>query len=79
MCQSEYFIIEKYEIIKSLEEESDSRQFFLFTCVDGEGIIRFDGSKEEKIKMGDSILIPASLGKYELIGNFTLLKSYIEK
>ena len=27
--------------------------------------------------MGDSIFIPASLGDYELQGNFTLLKSYV--
>ena len=27
--------------------------------------------------MGDSIFIPASLGEYELIGDFTLLKSYV--
>lgn len=27
--------------------------------------------------MGDSIFIPATLGKYEFIGHFTLLKSYV--
>ena len=27
--------------------------------------------------MGDSILIPAYLGEYELKGNFTLLKSFV--
>lgn len=27
--------------------------------------------------MGDSIFIPATLGDYELVGNFTVLKSYV--
>lgn len=27
--------------------------------------------------MGDSIFIPATMGEYELIGKFTLLKSYV--
>lgn len=27
--------------------------------------------------MGDSLFIPAALGDYELIGEFTLLKSYV--
>lgn len=27
--------------------------------------------------MGDSIFIPATLGEYELLGDFSLLKSYV--
>ncbi|NGT12450.1 mannose-6-phosphate isomerase, partial [Clostridium perfringens] len=34
---------------------------------------------ELAIKKGDSIFIPASLGKYSLKGNMTLLKSYVPK
>lgn len=78
LCESEYFTIEKYEIKKSVKENSDKERFYLFTCVDGNGVIKYkDG--EEKILMGDSVFIPATLGEYELIGNFTLLKSYVTK
>ena len=76
LCLSEYFTIQKYDIKSSVKETSDEDRFFLFTCVDGNGTIKYkDG--EEKINMGDSIFIPASLGDYELQGNFTLLKSYV--
>ena len=76
LCLSEYFTIQKYDIKSSVKETSDEDRFFLFTCVDGNGIIKSkDG--EEKINMGDSIFVPASLGDYELQGNFTLLKSYV--
>lgn len=76
LCLSEYFTIQKYEINTYAKENSDKERFYLFTCVDGEGIIKYNGG-EEKILMGDSIFIPASLGEYELCGKFTLLKSYV--
>ena len=76
LCIGEYFAIEKYEIKESAKEESDKNRFFLFTCVEGNGEILWnEGSLD--IKKGDSILIPAYLGEYELKGSFTLLKSFV--
>lgn len=76
LCLSEYFTIQKYDVKTSAKECSDKDRFFLFTCVDGNGTIKYNDGEEE-ILMGDSILIPASLGEYELIGDFSLLKSYV--
>ncbi|MBY6929347.1 type I phosphomannose isomerase catalytic subunit [Clostridium botulinum] len=76
LCLSDYFTIQKYEINSYAKEESDINRFYLFTCVDGCGTIKYKNG-EEKIAMGDSIFIPATMGEYELIGNFTLLKSYV--
>jgi mannose-6-phosphate isomerase len=76
LCLGEYFTIQKYKINSSVKEKSDEERFYLFTCVDGNGVIRYSGG-EEKILMGDSIFIPATLGDYELVGDFTLLKSYV--
>ncbi len=76
LCLSEYFTIQKYDIKTSVKEESDEERFYLFTCVEGDGVIK-SSNGEEKISMGDSIFIPATLGEYELIGDFTLLKSYV--
>jgi len=76
LCLGEYFAIQKYKINVSAKEKSDEERFYLFTCVEGNGVIKYkDG--EEKILMGDSIFIPATLGDYELVGEFTLLKSYV--
>ena len=76
LCLGEYFTIQKYKINTSAKEKSDEERFYLFTCVEGNGVIKYaDG--EEKILMGDSIFIPATLGEYELVGDFTLLKSYV--
>ena len=76
LCLSEFFAIEKYEVKSKAIENSDLDRFFLFTCVEGNGKIVSSGNELE-IKLGDSILIPASLGEYTLEGNFTLLKSYV--
>lgn len=76
MCKSEYFTIEKYIIEESLEEESHEERFFIFTCVEGKGIITTDNGFKEEIVKGDSILIPATLGKYKIDGQLSLLKSY---
>jgi mannose-6-phosphate isomerase len=76
LCKSNYFTIEKYIITKEVEEESDKDKFFIFTCVDGEGEIISGNDFKEKISKGDSLLIPATLGKYRIKGELTLLKSY---
>jgi mannose-6-phosphate isomerase len=75
LCRNEYFGMEKFIIHETLKDESDKEKFDILTCVDGEGTIKGDGYLE-KIKIGDSYLIPATLGKYEIIGHLTILKSY---
>ncbi|RII36459.1 class I mannose-6-phosphate isomerase [Clostridium chromiireducens] len=75
LCKNEYFGIEKLTIAETLEDSSDSDKFAILTCVEGEGIIEGNGYSE-KIKIGDSYLIPAALGTYEIKGKLTVLKSY---
>lgn len=75
LCENEYFGIENLIIETSFETTSNIEHFDMLTCVDGQGIISGDNFEEE-IKLGDSLLIPAELGKYELKGNFTVLRSY---
>ena len=74
-CENEYFGIQKFDITTEWTDESDKERFFILTCVEGNGTIEGEGFSEE-IKMGDSLLIPATLGKYTVKGNITVLKSY---
>ena len=76
LCTNEYFTIEKYDIDGEIKEESNKDKFFIFTCVEGNGVITSNGFSE-KINKGDSILIPATLGEYTISGKLTILKSYI--
>ncbi len=75
-CLNKHFSLELYNVLTSISEASDTERFYIFTCVEGSGIIRYKNG-EEKIKIGDSVLIPAKLGEYEIIGNLKLLKSYV--
>ena len=77
LCKSNYFTIEKYVLNGELSECSDIDKFYIFTCVDGNGKITDSQGYEVNITKGDSILIPATLGKYRLEGELTLLKSYV--
>ncbi|MGG7174818.1 type I phosphomannose isomerase catalytic subunit [Clostridium neonatale] len=77
LCSSEYFTIEKYIINGELAEESDINKFYILTCVDGKGIIKYKNDIRVDISKGESILIPATLGKYIISGDLIVLKSYI--
>lgn len=77
LCLSQYFSLELYDIMEAICEISDMERFYIFTCVEGSGEILSEGSCSEKIKKGDSFLIPASLGEYTLKGSMKLLKSYV--
>ena len=57
-------------------EKSDKDRFYIFTAVEGEGIIYYDEG-EVDFKKGDSILIPAALGEYSIQGDCRLIKSYV--
>ncbi|MCM0646986.1 mannose-6-phosphate isomerase, class I [Clostridium swellfunianum] len=75
-CLCEHFALELYEVTESFKECSDNERFYIFTVVEGAGEIISNGNKES-IRKGDSILIPASLGEYEIKGVVKLLKSFV--
>jgi mannose-6-phosphate isomerase len=75
-CLCDHFSLELYEITDKVSECSDNERFYIFTVVEGQGRITYKGGNEN-ISFGDSILIPAQLGEYEIKGKLKLLKSYV--
>lgn len=75
-CLCEHFSLELYDITNEVNETSDKERFFVYTVVEGEGEINYKDGKEY-ISTGDSVLIPAQLGDYNIKGNLKLLKSYV--
>ncbi len=75
LCKNQYFGIEKISIDSEYFDKSNEDNFDMYTCVEGEGTIE---GKDflENIKMGDSFLIPATLGSYKIKGKIKVLKSY---
>ena len=74
-CENEYFGMQKINVENQWSDCSNEEKFFILTFVEGNGIIEGEGFSEE-IKMGDSYLIPATLGKYVVKGNIEVIKSY---
>ncbi|VYT96010.1 mannose-6-phosphate isomerase, class I [Clostridium tertium] len=75
LCENEYFHIEKLDIDKSFKDISNEERFYIYTVVDGEGKITSENA-DLNITKGDSIFIPAYMGKYEIQGNIVVVKSY---
>lgn len=75
LCKNEYFGIEKISVEKEFNDKSNEDAFYIYTCVEGSGYIKGNGFSED-IKIGESILIPATLGEYKIKGNIKVLKSY---
>lgn len=69
------FVIEKIELFNHFDETDNTHDFQLINCVHGLGMIVHDEGYTP-FKKGDSILIPASLKNYEIIGYATLIRSY---
>ncbi|MGM9972661.1 MAG: type I phosphomannose isomerase catalytic subunit [Clostridiaceae bacterium] len=74
LCRSDYFVIEKF-IIDNYVGTSNEDYFEIITAVEGNGIIKGQNYMEALSK-GDSYLIPASLGDYQIQGEVVVLKSY---
>ncbi|MEF9960626.1 MAG: type I phosphomannose isomerase catalytic subunit [Niameybacter sp.] len=76
LCEGEFFAVEKHVIEGSMQDTSNEEKFFIYTCVEGEGTLVAQDFEAE-IKLGDSFLIPATAGTYEIKGNLTVLKSFV--
>ena len=74
LCSSDYFIIDKCIINSKFNTSSENDKFSIITCVDGSGLINYKNGTEV-INKGDSILIPAQLGDYEIKGDLEILIS----
>lgn len=75
-CLDKHFALEVYDVETTCDIESDKDRFNIITCVEGQGSIRYSKGNES-IQKGDSILIPANLGKYEIIGKLKFINSYV--
>lgn len=73
---NKYFSVEEYAINGVVFENADGSKFHIYVFVDGEAEIKYEGGKIEAIR-GETLLIPAALGKYSIEGNCKVLKTYV--
>lgn len=73
---NKYFSVELYDIKSEIKENADGSKFFIYVFVDGDGKISYNDG-EISVHKGETVLIPAELGKYSISGNFKALKTYV--
>lgn len=71
-----YFAVEVYDISGSVDENADGSNFYIYTFIEGSGVIKW-GNNSIEIRAGESVFIPSAMGKYSLIGHIKGLKSYV--
>ncbi len=71
---NDYFSIDKYELSGELNDESLQDRFSILVFLKGAGTIEGEGFNLS-VKLGETVFIPAELGKYKITGSLTYLKS----
>lgn len=77
IMSSPFFETSKVVIEHQWEDKTNSETFYAFNVVSGNGILKTQNA-QYKLKLGDSFILPASLGKYKIEGKIDLLKAYIK-
>ncbi|WP_176461870.1 type I phosphomannose isomerase catalytic subunit [Anaeromicrobium sediminis] len=72
------FTVEKINVKRKYVDNLNGKIFKIYMCLDGDLDI-IHNNKIEFLKAGETILIPASLENYRIIGNGTLIKTYIQE
>lgn len=78
LCACRYFIMERLSLKESWVEAGDPRRFMALIPVAGQGRLRYNGGVE-KVKAGESILLPAKMGSWtvEPEGELILIRALV--
>ncbi len=73
---NQYFCVQIYNIYGYKNENANGSKFEIYVFIDGECKLSYEGG-EMDFKAGESVLIPAKMGKYKLEGKFKALKTFV--
>jgi len=80
LVECEYFHVHRLDIVNAWLDRTDDSTFHIISCISGAlGLLTPDG-KEERLNVGEFVLLPAALGFYTLTPlaeNTRALKSYV--
>lgn len=76
IADSAYFKTDKIVVKGEYTDTSNEDTFYAVNVVEGQGTI-ISHEKSYQLNKGDSLIIPAKLGEYKILGELELLKSYI--
>ena len=76
LAKTEYFTTIEYDVKEELLLKVDTTSFHSYIILDGEGKIESTHQIIE-FKKGDSIFVPAGFGSFKIVGNCTVIETFI--
>ena len=76
LASCRYFETERWQVSYSAQFETDEQSFVMLLFYEGSGTIRFSGGCVG-FSAGDSFVVPAYLGAYQIAGKCGFLKSWV--
>ncbi len=79
ICTSDFFVLDELSVDGELEQNADGQTFHALFSAEGGFELAYGDAQVETVAKGESVLVPANLGRYRLIsdGGTTVLKTTI--
>ena len=78
LAKCEYFTVDAISVDTSAALEADKSSFVNILVLDGGCVLSSEGNDAVELKKGDSVFIPAGLGKFELTGKCSAVMTHID-
>lgn len=74
LCRCKYFEIERIQVTKGFSFSVMENSFQVLMCLDGYGQVEVDGYKLVRFSKGETVFLPAGIGRCLIIGDTSVLK-----
>lgn len=74
LCRCKYFETERIQVTKGFSFSVLENSFQVLMCLDGYGQVEVDGDKPVRFFKGETVFLPAGIGRSLIIGDTTVLK-----
>ena len=78
LAKCEYFTVDVINVDTSAALEADKSSFVNILVLDGGCVLSSEGNDAVELKKGDSVFIPAGLGKFEVTGKCSAVMTHID-
>lgn len=74
LCRCKYFETERIQVTKGFSFSVREESFQVLMCLDGYGQVEVDGDKPVRFSKGETVFLPAGIGRCLIIGDTSVLK-----
>ena len=74
LCRCKYFETERIQVTKGFSFSVREESFQVLMCLDGYGQVEVDGDKPVRFTKGETVFLPAGIGRCLIIGDTSVLK-----